>query len=151
MYQHTKDILSGLAFLIIALVFQSQSLNLSGISRIFPQALIIFLIIGSIYLLAKGTINFKKKEGKDTEVVVMSRVGIISAISFAYILLVPVLGFFAASIIFLFFSAIVFRDKHKTMVESMLLALGFTIIFCVFVWLSFVYLLNVPTPEGMFF
>lgn len=151
MYQHTKDLLSGIFFLIVALIFQSQSFDLHDISRIFPQALIIFLLIGSVYLILKGIIHFKRKENLDDEVVVLSRVAVISAISFVYILLIPFLGFFVASIIFLFFASLVFREKNRPMVQSLLISVAFTCIFCAFVWISFVYLLSVPTPDGMFF
>ncbi len=150
MYQHTKDIYAGLSFLIVALLFGSQLEGLYGVSLVFPQALIIFLAIGGLYLVIKGIVK-RKESTRDGEAVAVGRVVVISVLSTAYILLIPVIGFFVTSATFLFVSAYIFRERGHSLVRDLLISTGFTAIFCLFVWGCFVKLLNVPTPEGMFF
>ncbi len=151
MYLYLKDILAGLSFLIFALIFYSQTSDLSGISLLFPQSLIIFLILGSLYLIVKGLIRRKHMEMSNDDPVKVPRVVLISIMSIAYVIIIPMLGFFVASAIFLFLAALAFREKEKTLIQSTVISLIFTAVFCFFVWLCFVTLLSVPTPDGMFF
>ncbi len=149
MYQHTKDILAGLSFLIFALLFGSQLDGLSGVSLYFPQSIIIFILIGGIYLVIKGLLTRHKKE-RDNEMLALGRVIVISVMSIVYVILIPLLGFFTASFAFLFIAAIVYRERDVPFAKSCTIAILFTTIFSLIVWFGFQFLLGVPTPEGIF-
>jgi hypothetical protein len=82
----------------------------------------------------------------DEEPVAFRRVGIIVFASAAYRVLVPVLGFYTASALFLFGSAMVLND---TKVSALLSACLLTAIMCLAVWLGFSVLLGVPVPGGL--
>ena len=54
MQKSTNDILCGLSFLVIALVFYIQLEELSGISRVFPESLLALIAIGGLWFVIKG-------------------------------------------------------------------------------------------------
>ncbi len=150
MYQHTKDILAGISFLLFALLFGSQLGNLEGVSLYFPQSIIILMAIGGVYLVIKGLLTRHKKV-RDNEMLAIGRVVVISVMSIVYVLLIPIFGFFVASIAFLFLASLVYRERDIPFAKSCVVAVLFTSIFSFLVWFGFQFLLGVPTPEGMFF
>ncbi len=150
MFLHTKDILAGLLFIAFALLFGTQLGGLEGVSLYFPKFIIILLTLGGIYLVIKGIIHKKNKE-RDIEVVAMGKVFVISVMSIAYVLLIPILGFFISTLVFLFLSSIVFRERDVPMRKSLIISATFTAILTLCVWFGFQFLLGVPTPEGFLF
>jgi hypothetical protein len=153
MISRTTDIAAGLAVLAIAGMFQSQSGELEGVSLLFPRMLIIFMTVGGIYLVAKGLIKGRKSSAatEDTEPVKFKRVGIISAGSVVYVLVVPLLGFYPATVLFLFGMAMVLGDSNVTTAKKAMASAFFTVVLCVAVWLGFAFLLGVPTPQSVLF
>jgi len=152
MISRTTDIAAGLAVLGIAGMFQAQSGELEGVSLLFPRMLIIFMTIGGLYLVAKGLIKGRKPSAatEDSEPVKLKRVGIISAGSVVYVLVVPLLGFYPATILFLFGMAMVLGDSTGDTVKKALASAFFTAVLCLAVWLGFALMLNVPTPQSIF-
>ncbi len=150
MYQHTKDILAGLSFLIFAVLFGSQLDGLDGVSLHFPRSIIILLAIGGVYLVIKGFVT-RHKMIKDDEHVAVGRVVTISVMSIVYVLLIPIVGFFVTSLVFLFIASIVFKEPDVSFGRACVVAAVFTLVFSALVWFGFQFLLGVPTPDGMFF
>jgi len=146
------DITSGAFIFLVAAIFYYQSGDLEGISLLFPQLLIGFMTVGGIYLMAKGFLT--QKQGRDKvisdEPVSIKRVVSISAGSVAYALVTPLLGFYPATIIFLFGMAMALNDAGVSTRKSATMAALLTIIVTVAVWAGFAMLLSVPTPTSIF-
>ncbi|MFU2208237.1 tripartite tricarboxylate transporter TctB family protein [Solidesulfovibrio sp. C21] len=141
------DFLSGLGFLAIALLFWSAGRDLTGISRIFPTILELFLGLGGLGLLLN---SLRKSLGGTSceEMPVWGRVWLILACSIVYVICVPLLGFYVASLLFLFLVAMVLGG-HWDWKHAKIAAL-FSVGLCVLVYLVFKLLLSVPTPKGLF-
>ena len=85
------------------------------------------------------------------EPVAVKRVVMISVLSIAYALVIPVLGFYSTSILFLFGAAMVLSDTGGLSAKTAVSACMLTAIMCLSVWGGFTLLLHVPTPEGLLF
>lgn len=153
MRSSVTDIAAGLAVLATAGAFQAQTGDLEGISLLFPKILIIFMTLGGLILCCQGMLK-RRKPGdvqQDAEPVAVGRVVIIATGAIAYVLCIPVIGFYPASVIYLFAMAMVLGDASKGTRKHALAAALFTVVLCVSVWVGFALLLGVPTPEGMLF
>lgn len=153
MRSRTTDIAAGLAVLAIAGMFQAQSGELDGVSLLFPRMLIIFMTVGGIYLIlnsfAKGRRSSAANE--DSEPVKLKRVGLISVGSIVYVLVIPLLGFYPATILFLFGMAMILGDSDGATAKKALASAFFTAVLCLAVWMGFALMLNVPTPQSILF
>ena len=120
---------------------------------LYPQLLTGFIAFGGAYLVGLGL--FKRRPGRDRtagdEPVTIRRVAIIAALSLAYCLIIPVLGFYPASVLFLFGAAMILNDAGVGPLKAALSACVLTIVMCLTVWAGFSLLLHVPTPEGLLF
>ncbi len=153
MRSSVADIASGLAVLVMAGVFHAQSGDLEGVSLLFPRMLIIFMALGGIYLCGLGLLKGRKgaEAPQDDEPVAVNRVVMISAGAIAYVAIIPVLGFYLASALYLFGMSMVLSDAGGTTRKKAVASAAFTVVLCLFVWIGFAMLLGVPTPEGMLF
>ena len=147
------DIASGAFVFVVAAIFYYQSGELEGISLLFPQLLIGFMTIGGIYLMAKGFLTQKKGQDRviNDEPVSIKRVVIISLGSIAYALVTPLLGFYPATVAFLFGMGVVLNDATTSTRQSAVKAAILTVIVTFAVWVGFALLLSVPTPQSIFF
>jgi hypothetical protein len=148
------DLAAGVFSLLCAAAFYVQIGELEGVGRNYPMGLIGFILLGGLFLLGLGAC--KRLSGRDAipadaEPVAYRRVAVITAASVAYVLLMSLLGFYAASVIFLFGSAMALNDAGWGRQKSVLAACALTVIMCLGVWLGFAKLLRVPTPEGLLF
>ena len=148
------DLAAGVFSLLFATAFYAQSGELKGVGHDYPLGLIIFIFLGGLYLLALGI--HKRLSGRDSipvdaEPTAYSRVAVIAAASIAYVLLISLLGFYTASMFFLFGSAMALNDAGWSWQKSAMAACALTVIMCLAVWLGFAKLLLVPTPEGWLF
>ena len=152
MSKSTAEILAGLGFILLALAFFVQLEATEGISRIFPIALITFISLGGLYCILKGLyLRAKSKDSLNLKTVNWRRVGKIAALSLIYGLLIPILGFFAATWLFLFFGFILLHTGVERPKIIMLRAFCFAAILSSAIWVGFVWLLNVATPQGVLF
>lgn len=153
MRKSTADLAAGLFTLAVAGVFHHQSQELEGISLLFPQMLIIFLTLGGLFCVAAGLL--KRRSGNDevtdAEPVAVGRVAQIGAGSIGYVAVVPFLGFYPATIVFLFSMGMLLNDASQSTRKTAMAAGLFTVVLCLLVWLGFAVLLGVPTPQSVFF
>ena len=63
MQKSTNDILCGLSFLAITVVFYIQMEELTGVSRVFPEALLAIIAIGGLWFVIKGFWERRKLSG----------------------------------------------------------------------------------------
>ncbi len=147
-----SDVLSGVTALVLAGVFFAQSGELSGIGLMFPDMLMFFITCCGIFLLGKGTRKYiRKYKAAPTEMPSIKRIGMISAGSLMYVIIMPALGFYISSAAFLFGMTVVLRDSGVSLQRTLLNAALVTVIICVSVWVGFTMLLNVPTPPMSLF
>ena len=155
-----SDTLAGAGFLSLAVVFGVQLGELSGVSRVFPQSLIIFVALGGVYFLIKGGIalcreraqdnNEKTEVGHGEEAVAWRRIWLMSGLGILYAAALKPLGFFTATFLFLVMAVLALGDSGLSPARRVLVTLAFAGLFCLVIWIGFVKLLNVPTPEGLF-
>jgi hypothetical protein len=150
MRSRTTDIAAGFAVLGVAGLFHSQSTDLTGVSLLFPRMLIIFMTLGGIFLVISGALKSKTAK-TDDEPVNVQRVVIISIGSILYVLLIPLLGFYPASILFLFGSAMILGDANPNTTRKAAISAAFAAVICLAVWLGFALMLSVPTPQSVLF
>lgn len=153
MHKGITDVSAGVFIAVTALLFLSQSTDLEGVSAILPHMLIIFMLIGSVYLIALGIVRlFKNSDAtEEAEPVALNRIWIIGIGSIVYILLIPILGFYVTSGCFLFIMATILLNGSKNKKKAAALNLIFAVVLCVVVWGGFNVLLSVPTPAGILF
>ncbi|MDR3175456.1 MAG: tripartite tricarboxylate transporter TctB family protein [Desulfovibrio sp.] len=153
MRSSVRDIAAGLFSLFTAAVFFCQSGNVEGLGRLYPRLIIGFIALGGVYLVGLGLwkrISARDKPGGE-ETVARKRVAMISAFSLSYVLIIPLLGFYTTSVLFLFGSSIALNDAAYSRRKAALSACVLTLVMCFCVWAGFSLLLHVPTPEGIFF
>lgn len=156
MPKYLQDICSGIVFICISLAFALQYKQLSGVSRIFPEALISLITLGSVYYFIKGYFRYKKEKaelqkntGKKEQFLFIRLLYILLA-SFILIFFIEWIGFYTAGFIFLFISYIFLVNNKADTVKIIRNSLIFSLCFMFAVWLLFHYILLVPTPEGLF-
>ena len=147
-----KDMLSGLFVLLIAAVFCTQMYELEDVGRNYALLLLAFIVLMGLWLCFQGFGKRRRLAGGpgagEEEPVAIRRVAVIVAASAAYVALVPILGVYPASALFLCLSAVVLNDSGRS---PYIAACLLTLIMCLAVWLVFSVLLGVPTPEGALF
>ena len=150
MRKSTADISASLAVLAITAVFCTQICELDGITLYFPRLLLIFMGGGGLILLVKGIVGHmrNKPTSGEGEPVSIKRIGLITVCSLAYVLVIPILGFYPTTGLFLFGTALLLRDASDTR-TALKAAAMLTVILGVSVWAGFSLLLGVPTPEGL--
>ncbi|MDR1856202.1 MAG: tripartite tricarboxylate transporter permease [Desulfovibrio sp.] len=146
-------LLAGGFCLLSLLAFMPQLEALEGAGKSYPMLLLGFIGLCGVALLGLGILTrIKAKAGNlvlaEEEDVAMRRVLTVAGLSLAYIALIPILGFYPASAIFLFGSAIILNDTETSAVKA---ALILTAVMCFCVWGGFDKLLRVPTPVGILF
>ena len=120
MRSRTSDIPAGLATLAVAGIFQAQCVDLEGASLLFPRMLIIFMTIGGVYIFASGLLPPRIRvedapcEIPDEEPVAVKRVANIALASILYVGIIPLFGFYPASVLFLFCMAMILSDTRVT-------------------------------------
>ncbi|HMM37998.1 MAG TPA: tripartite tricarboxylate transporter TctB family protein [Desulfovibrio sp.] len=145
-----SDIVSGLGFLIVAAAFWFAGRDLTGISRVFPTGLEVFLGLGGLALVFNGIRLARKEAACEKEFIAWNRVVLITAASVIYVLLIPLVGFYVTSVVFLFVLAMILAEKGKGR-KGMVQALAFSGGLVGLIWLVFLQILQVPTPSGALF
>jgi hypothetical protein len=150
MPRHLSDIISGLAFLLFAGAFWWAGKDLTGISRVFPVGLEGFLALGGAALIFNGLRLARRAASCEKERIAWNRVVLITLASVVYILIIPLVGFYVTSVVFLFVLAMLLAEKGKG-TRGLLHALAFSAGLVGIIWLVFLNILQVPTPQGICF
>ena len=152
MCKSNQDILCGLCFLAISAAFALQMHELEDVTRVFPEALLTVIALGGVWFVGKG-VYLKRRDNSscENESVAWKKVAIIAAIALVYAVLLSVLGFFVTTAAFIFCTSMILGDKSKSIGHLAKVSTLYSVIFCLLSWISFVKLLNVPTPTGLFF
>lgn len=141
------DLLSSLCLIVLVAAFYFQTFELEGIGMLFPSILLVFLSAGAVYLGAKGFWKLHARyRAEAPDPASFNRIAVISAASVVYVLLMPYLGFYPMSVIFLFGMTLLLRDSGVTWRHTLLNAFLVTVIITGAVYVTFTWLLNVPTP-----
>lgn len=157
MPKYLQDVFSGITFLCISLIFGLQYKQLSGVSRVFPEALITLISLGGIYFIIKGFVRYRmskaknKKEDGPKEQFLFMRLIYILLSTFILIFLIEFVGFYCSCFLFLFVSYVYLANKRTDTVKTIRNGLLFSFCFMLGVWLLFQYILLVPTPAGFLF
>ena len=61
MRKSQQDIWAGISFIFIAVIFGVQYGELNGVSRVFPEILISLIILGGVYYIIKGFIQYRRE------------------------------------------------------------------------------------------
>lgn len=110
MRKSSTDIFCGLSFLVIGAGFWVQLAELEGVSRVFPQALLVVIALGGFWFVGKGFWQRRREsaQGEECEPVAWPKVGLIAALSLVYAALISILGFFCSTLAFLVVAALHF-------------------------------------------
>ncbi|MDR2503898.1 MAG: tripartite tricarboxylate transporter TctB family protein [Deltaproteobacteria bacterium] len=146
------DALAGVTALVIAAIFAAQLDVLEGMGRTLPELLLAFISLCGLLLLGNGARKYLRKvKVSDGEAVSGRRIAIVAAGSVIYVVIMPWLGFYPASMIFLCGMTLALRDQRASRRQTLRNALTVTASVCLLVWIGFTRLLNVPTPTGVLF
>lgn len=150
MLKCTADIGSGLGFLAIAAAFFLQRDDSTGVSRAFPLLLMGIIAWGGVYYLIKGLLEYRKEcpGGECPEGEHWGNIFWVAFMAVSYAVAIPLLGYWISTGIFLAvtYMGLVFKNSNpaKMLLSAVLFGGGFSFL----VWLGFVKLMSVPTPEG---
>ncbi len=148
-----SDLLSALFTLAAIVPFALQLGDLEGLSKVFPEALLVFMLlgVGALFVSAfrKGRATGDWALGGDKAQ--MGRVAFISIASAAYMALMYPIGFYPASALFVFVSALVLHRGEAGRGRDVLVSAFFAVLFCALIYGAFSLLLRVPTPVGILF
>lgn len=150
MLKCTADIGSGLGFLAIAAAFFLQRDDSTGVSRAFPLLLMGIIAWGGVYYLIKGLLEYRKEcpGGECPEGEHWGNIFWVAFMAVSYAVAIPLLGYWVSTGIFLAvtYMGLVFKNGNpaKMLLNAVLFGGGFSFL----VWLGFVKLMSVPTPEG---
>lgn len=143
-------IISGIIGLLLTAVFFSHLENISWMSIGFPKTVVYIMGLVSVILVVLGFV----KPSRDQIFNVGSNVRwiVTGVLFFLWASLMPVLGFFASSVIFM--TAIVgylARVRTEVTIKKFLVWIPIVIAEVTFFYLIFTQVLHVPLPQGVFF
>jgi hypothetical protein len=142
------DRISSIVFITAALVFWSQTGGLQYNCSIFPRLLIIFMILLSAAMLIQ---TFLIAPPKTVSLIPESLKYIMTstAVVFAWIYLLNILGFIVSSVVCLTILTIILDLKKPTIIRTLSSIAVYTLMVVAF-WLIFHSFLLVPLPTGHF-
>jgi hypothetical protein len=150
MLKSTADIGSGVGFLALAAAFWFQlDKDGEGVSFAFPALLIAIIGWGGLYYLVKGIIERRREcpEG-ECQGEHWGNIFWVAFMAVVYALAIPVIGYWVSTGAFLAITyfVLVFRNENplKALAHAVIFGGGFSFL----VWLGFVKLMSVPTPQG---
>ena len=150
MRKSTADMGSGVGFLAIALGFWLQmDKDGDGVSFAFPALLIAIIAWGGIYYLIKGALERRRECPEDgCQGEHWGNIFWVAFMAVVYALAIPVIGYWVSTGAFLAITyfVLVFRNGNpvKALAHAVIFGGGFSFL----VWLGFVKLMSVPTPQG---
>lgn len=143
------DFISGTVGLAITALFWFARGNIGLLSAIFPNAILLFMLVFSVALFVKGFVK--------PEMIVLfegerlDRIAVVGSLLLAWVLGMRYLGFIVSSVLaFLFITLYMARMNRTVSVANAGLWLGIIIVEVMVLYLIFSRILFVPLPRGMF-
>ncbi len=139
------DVYIGVVLIIIALIIIVMSNPLPSESAVFPRIVAGIMIFLSLILTFNGLKSSKsvKDESESTEKIFMKDVLKGAAIMILYLVLMPILGYFTATTLFIVLFMVAYNEKSVRKILTTVVILN------VFIYMIFVAQLNVPLPQGL--
>ena len=145
-----SDLLSGAVGLAITALFYFARGNVGLLSAVFPNAILLFMLLFSAMLLVKGFVRPEMLELFEGER--LDRIAVVGVILFAWVLGMLYLGFIVSSVLaFLLITLFMARMTRTVSVVNAGVWLGVIVVEVVVLYLIFSRVLFVPLPEGIFF
>ena len=144
------DLIAGIIGLLITAVFYFEIGDVSWMSIIFPETIIYITTIISILLIIKGFV--KPTHAKIFKDGSNARWMITGVLFFGWVILMPVLGFFVSTTVFMtLIVAYLASSRIRLTPSKFLVWVPIILAQVTFFYLIFSRLLHVPLPEGIFF
>ena len=145
-----SDLLSGVVGLAITALFYFARGNIGMLSAVFPNAILLFMLLFSAMLLVKGFARPEMLVLFEDER--LDRIAVVGGILFAWVLGMRYLGFIVSSTLaFLLITLFMARMNREVSAVNVGVWLGVIIVEVVALWLVFSRVLFVPLPRGIFF
>ncbi len=144
------EIASGVIGLILSAVFFFALEDISWMSILFPKTLVYIMALIAATLVVRGIIKPSRDrvfyEGSNVRWIVTG------VLFFAWVLFMPVLGFFVSTVVFMtIIVGYLARARTQVTIGKFMIWLPIVIAEVTFFYLIFTKVLYVPLPEGMFF
>lgn len=143
-----QDAYVGYSLIIISILFIYMSTEFAEEARVFPLIFLIINIVFSVFIIFKSSKRKSFDDDDDEETIslfLLKKPIFLFLGTIVYTLLITWIGFLLSTIIFLL--SFIYINKYRSHKVVFLT----TILTLVFVYLVFVYELNVPLPSGILF
>ena len=144
------EIASGVIGLILSAVFFFALEDISWMSILFPETLVYMMAVIAGILVVSGII--KPSQDQIFHVGSNARWMVTGALFFAWVLFMPILGFFVSTVVFMtIIVGYLARARMEVTIGKFAIWMPIVIAEATFFYLIFTKVLYVPLPEGMFF
>ncbi len=140
-----SDIYISVVMLVISISLTIMTFDMPEGPEKFPRIILFFLTIFSIYILATGIKKSLKNIDSDRKFINIKHPIISFILIFLYIFLIDKLGFFSSTSVFMIAFMLYYNIRNYITVALCLLGLN------LFVYVLFVYQLNIQLPTGILF
>lgn len=138
---------SALSLFSIIVFLYAEQYKGAGVSQygpnFFPQALAIFMLTASVLLVVQAFRGKSRKDMESIDKVGFIRAGVTLGICIVYLFIMQIIGFFMATLLFLF--ALMTYIGHKGIVIRIISTLSVSLA----VYGIFYFFLKIPLPEGL--
>ena len=146
---YNSDLIVGTLTLIVTAVFYSFTRDLSKLSVIYVNYVLIILGMLSLLTLIKAMVRPERIAFFES-VVERNNIVVGLVILFAYLLLLPVIGFLPSSYIF-FLVMTLYLSEERFTTRNIFVSMAVTFFVVSIFYGVFKYVLLVPLPDGIFF
>jgi|SRR5690625_4005908 len=150
-----QDVFSGIVLLLITVVFYWQTFDLPDRAALFPEFILYILMFFSVAIIINGIRKTKReKNGEevertdDEERITFSKIKmplLILGILIVYLVVLDIVGFFVTTSLLI--ASILYILKVRKPLTYILTIVGVEL----FIYVLFVYFLNVNLPQGILF
>ena len=137
-----QDLVIGLLTIALGVFMWAQTPGCTLESKQFCRFVLALFILMGVLLCVLSLINAKKPAGKEVKIGEFKNPLLMYAIIIVYVLLMPVIGFFPATLLFM--PAAMIYMGYKRPIPIICVTAGMNI----FIWVLFVYSLKVSLPQG---
>lgn len=144
------EITSGIIGLMLTMVFFFNLENISWMSIGFPRTVVYIMGLVSGILIVRGFV--KPTQDRIFSVGSNTRWIVTGVLFFAWVLLMPVLGFFVSTVVFMtIIVGYLAGARQRLTIKKFMVWIPIVIAEVTFFYLIFTKVLHVPLPAGMFF